>query len=86
MKMDMATAEKENKYDKYAVECAAKTLMEAEEIKKDPKMMALVGKELDKKKAHIGSIQDLRDKAAEMDSEDSKDDKEDSEEESEDKE
>lgn len=60
------TKEEETKYDKYAVECAARTLMEAEEIKQDPKMMKLVQAHMTKKKKAITSIQDLRNKADEM--------------------
>ncbi len=59
-------AMKEDKYDKYSVECAARTLMDAEEIKQDGKMMKLVSKHLKKKKKVIDSIDDLRDRYKEM--------------------
>lgn len=49
--------EKMGKFPKYEIECAAKTLMEAEEIKKDKAKMAEVSKILKKK---ISSIEDLK--------------------------
>lgn len=64
----------DNKYDKWCIEDAARSLERAEEIKQDPKMMKLVAKELKKKlkatKKSIASIQDLKDASAEMDKED----------------
>lgn len=45
---------------------AAEALLKAEEVKKDPVMMAAVNKYLEDKKKDISSIQDLRDKESEM--------------------
>jgi hypothetical protein len=57
------------KYDDYEVKDAADTLMRAEEVKQNPHLMKHVHKHLGKKKKAIRSIQDLKDKAAELDQE-----------------
>lgn len=57
---------KKNGFDKYEIESMTRTLIEAEEIKADPKKMAAVKGELDKKSKAISSIQDLRDKRREL--------------------
>ncbi len=59
----------DHKYDEYAVQSAMDTLIRAEEIRSDEKMMGLVNKQLSKKKKAINSIADLKAKAAEMDAE-----------------
>lgn len=61
----------DHKYDQYAVQSAMDTLIRAEEIRADAKMMGLVQKELSKKKKAINSIADLKAAAAEMDKEES---------------
>lgn len=53
----------EQKYNDNMVEEAAETLLEAEEIKKDPLLMKAVQKHLDNKKEKITSLRDLKDKA-----------------------
>lgn len=65
--VSVKSMKEDSKYDEWSVECAAKTLMEAEEYKKDSKMMKLVTKHLKKKKKAIESIQDLRDRREELD-------------------
>ena len=60
MMMDM----EEDKYGEQAVKCAAETLVKAEEIKKDPKLLALVKAEMDKTVGAIKSIKELRKVAA----------------------
>ena len=59
--------EKMGKFDKWKVEDAARTLQEAEEIKKDTALMSEVKKILKKK---IKSLDDLRDLLKEKESED----------------
>lgn len=77
MMMDM----EEDKYGEHAVKCAAETLQKAEEIKKDPKMLALVKGELEKAANTIKSIKELRKVSAEKLAE--RDDEEEGEEEEE---
>lgn len=74
--------ESENKYGEWAVKSAAETLVRAEEIKKDEKLMALVKGELEKSAGVIKSIKELRNVAAKVRSE--KDEPEDEEEEADD--
>ena len=50
----------DHKYDDYAVKRAVETLMEAEEIKSDSKMMALVKEQMDKKGKHIKKVSSLK--------------------------
>lgn len=57
----------DSKYDRWAVDNACRTLMDAEEIKQDPKMMKLVKPMIDKKAKTITSLQDLKDHANSMD-------------------
>jgi hypothetical protein len=57
----------DHKYDDFAVDRAVEVLMQAEDFKKDPKMMKLVHAKLDKKTRAISSIKDLRDVKAQMD-------------------
>lgn len=51
---------KDHKYDDWAVKSAMETLMRAEEIKQDPKMMKLVSAHLKKQKKAIRSIEDIK--------------------------
>ena len=60
-------AEKDYKYDEYAVRSAVDCLMKAEEYKRDPKMMELIGKEVGKRQKELASLKDLRAKKAEVD-------------------
>jgi len=46
-----------NKIEKWEVEEAVRTLLDAEEIKKDKKLMGLVNKELNQKEEAINTIQ-----------------------------
>ncbi len=62
--------EKENKYDKWKVESALRTLKEAELLKKDKKMMSLVGKLAKKEMSAISSVADLRAASEKLDSAD----------------
>lgn len=67
MEMDM-----DDKYGEHAIKCAAETLVKAEEIKKDAKLLALVKGELEKSAGAIKSIKELRKVASEkMSSQDS---------------
>lgn len=61
-----AQAEKDYKYDEYAVRCAVDKLMAAEEVKRDPKMMKLVGQEIGKREKELASLKELRGKKAEV--------------------
>lgn len=65
--MTVAAVEpKKDSIDKYEVEDAVRTLLRAEEIKADKKLMALVGPEISKKHkaiSKISSMAQLRDKA-----------------------
>ena len=54
------------KYDKYEIEGAVRTLMEAEEIKNNKEKMKYVQMCLNKKKKVINSIADLRAKHQEI--------------------
>lgn len=54
------TGSDDYKYDKYAVEDAARTLMRAEEIRSDKKMMELVVPHLKKQQGAITSVMQLR--------------------------
>lgn len=58
-------AEKEEKkgYDEWELECKARTLMEAEEIKADKELMTALQPYLEKKAKAITSIAQLREKA-----------------------
>jgi hypothetical protein len=58
-----------DKYAEWAIKSAAETLVRAEEIKKDEKLMALVKGELDKSAQAIKSIKELRGVAAKVRSE-----------------
>lgn len=49
-------------YEKHEIHSAANTLMEAEQIKKKPKLMVHVKKHLDEKMGAIRSVQALRQK------------------------
>lgn len=53
--------EKESEYEEWELECKARTLMEAEEIKADPKLLAAIQPYLNKK---ISSLKALRKIAA----------------------
>ncbi len=64
MMMDPKYPQGDSEYGDYEVQCAADTLMAAEEIKQDPKMMKLVAPLLDKKIKSIRSLEDLRAEAA----------------------
>lgn len=52
--------EKKKEYDKYDQRRFADVLMEAEEIKKDPKKMAAAKKHIEKTKKQIRTIEDLK--------------------------
>lgn len=56
----------DSKYDEWAVKSAAETLVRAEEIKQDSKMMKLVSKHITKQKKAIDSIEDLRERYQEV--------------------
>lgn len=58
--------EKNEKPQDYEIEDAANTLMRAEKIKKDKRIMPHVHKHLENKVKEIRSIQDIRDAAKEM--------------------
>ncbi len=61
---------KKNKIDKYEVESAVRTLLDAEKIKSNKELMKLVGPEIMKQHKAIGkisSIAQLRMKAGNMD-------------------
>lgn len=58
--------ESSDPYSDEAVQEACECLVEAERIKDDVKLMALVEKELRKQKRAIGSIQDLKDRYVEV--------------------
>jgi len=51
----------------YEISSAADTLMRAEEIKNDPRLMPHVHKHLQKKKKAISSLADLKNRKAELD-------------------
>lgn len=50
-------------FEQYEIDSAARTLLEAEEIKMNPKLMKHVLKQLAKKKKAISSLDELRAKA-----------------------
>ncbi len=58
--MNQPEKNEESKYDEWAVDHALRTLCEAEELKKDSKMMELVQKKAKKKMASIKSVAGLR--------------------------
>lgn len=62
--------EKKKSFDKFEIEHMASVLVEAEEIKADPKKMAAVKESLSKKKSAIDSIDGLRSKRKEIMSKD----------------
>lgn len=70
MKAEAPKSKDDHKYDEYAVTNAMDTLIKAEEIRADEKMMGLVKTQLAKKHKAIRSISDLKDVATEMDKED----------------
>ena len=53
--------EGESEMSDMEVECKARTLLEAEKIKKDEKLMEKINKYFDDQKKQISSIQDLKD-------------------------
>ena len=67
--MAKAELKEPGKYDKWAVEQAVRTLKEAEQIKQDAKMMALVKKQAKKELKAISSVADLRAASEAMNSE-----------------
>lgn len=71
-------SEKEGEFEKYEIEDAVRTLIRAEEIKQDPKLMAACTSHLEKQKKAINSISGLRKKAAELDKQDMESPEEDS--------
>ena len=75
--MDM---EMDDEYGEHAVKCAAETLVKAEEIKKNLKLLGLVKAELEKSAGAIKSIKELR-KVASVKMSESKEDEEDNEDE-----
>lgn len=52
--------EKKGKFDEYEIKDAMHALMKAEEVKANPKLLALVMKEVQKKKKAITSIEQIR--------------------------
>lgn len=66
MEIEMKEMGEENEMDEYDLKCAADTLLKAEEIKADPKMMAALKPYLEKKAKAIKSIADLRSARQEM--------------------
>lgn len=60
-----APSPEDHKYDKWAIEDAARTLMRAEEIRADSKMMDLVIPHLKKQQKAITSVTQLRKIASE---------------------
>lgn len=56
-------------FDRWEIDDAVRTLVRAEEIKADPKLMAACSKALAKQKKAIDSVDQLRKKAAELDEE-----------------
>lgn len=58
-----AEEKKEGEYEDYELESKARCLMEAEEIKQDPKLMAALKPYLEKKAKAINSISQLREVA-----------------------
>lgn len=56
-------------FDKYEIEDAVRTLIRAEEIKQDSKLMAACSASLEKQKKAIDSVAGLKAKAAELDKE-----------------
>lgn len=52
---------KDGEYEEYELKCAVDTLLEAEKIKKDPKMMAAIKPLLDEKAGAIKSISSIAD-------------------------
>jgi hypothetical protein len=57
---EVVAKEKKDKYDEWEIRNAVDTLIRAEEIKANKKLVALAQKELDKRKKAINSIDDLR--------------------------
>lgn len=60
---------KKSGYDDYELDDAVRTLVRAEEIKQDKKLMKACGDRLDKKVRAVKSIADLRQRKNEMNSE-----------------
>jgi hypothetical protein len=56
----------DDKYSEWRVESAYRAIKEAEEHKKDPKMMKLVAKLMDKEIGAIKSIEGLKEKLKEV--------------------
>jgi hypothetical protein len=54
------------KLDKYEVEAAARDLLRAKEIEKNPELFKAVKEHLSKQKKSIESIEDIREAAEEM--------------------
>lgn len=62
-------SEKKDGFEKYEIEDAVRTLIRAEEIKQDAKLMAACSESLSKQKKAIDSVAGLKAKAAELDKE-----------------
>ncbi len=62
-------SEKKDGFEKYEIEDAVRTLIRAEEIKQDAKLMAACSGHLEKQKKAIDSVAGLKKKAAELDKE-----------------
>ncbi len=61
--------EESGEYEEYEIECAVRALIEAEEVKKDPKLFELAKAKMSEKMdamKKITSIQGLKDKAKMM--------------------
>lgn len=63
---------KHKKYDDWEIKSAHRTLVEAEEIKKNPKLMGLVKKHNQKEAKAIETIDDLYVRAKELEDEEAK--------------
>lgn len=66
MKVEIKSSTESDKYSNIEVKSAMDTLMEAERVKGDLKLMALVQKEIKAKQRAIKSIQDIKDRYVEV--------------------
>lgn len=80
MKIEMIGKKDDKKIDKWEVDSAVSTLLEAEKIKQNPKLMELVAKQLKEKKMQVESLEDLLNKRQKIDDGEFEDDEEDEEE------
>lgn len=66
MKIEIKSEKEKEGYSDHEVSSAMDTLMEAEKIKGDLKLMALVQKEIRSRQKAIKSIQDIKDRYVEV--------------------